>query len=71
MTERKPTRAPAFVSLILAAIASFWGTFFLIERSLATVGVPLNEANEAGIVAGLSVAGLVIVAHKLRCSRRL
>ena len=70
MKGRKSTRTHESVSWILAAIASFSGTFFLIERSLATVGVPLTEANEAGFVAGLSIAGLVIIAYKLRASRR-
>jgi hypothetical protein len=70
MADRKSAHIPASVSLILAAIAGFVGTFFLIDRALAFLGVALSEADGAGFVAGLSIAGLIIVSHKLRASRR-
>jgi hypothetical protein len=70
MTDRKSARVQHSVSGSLATIASFAGAFFLIEQSLATVGVPLTEANQTAFVAGLSIAGPVDVALKLRASRR-
>ena len=70
MADRKSAHTPASVSWILAAIAGFVGTFFLIDRALAFLGVALSEADGAGFVAGLSTVALVIVSHKLRASRR-
>lgn len=70
MADRKSAHTTASVSWGFAAVASFVGAFFLIERALAFVGVALSEANGAGFVAGLSIAGLVIVSRKVRASQR-
>ena len=70
MADRKSAYTPFSASWIVAAVAGFAGTFFVIDQALAFLGVALSEADGAGLVAGLSIAGLVTVSHKLRASRR-
>jgi hypothetical protein len=70
MTDQKSAHHRSFVSWIVAAIAGFAGTFFVINHALAFLGVTVSEADGAGLVAGLSIAGLVIVSYKLRAARR-
>jgi hypothetical protein len=70
MADRKSAHSPTSVSWILIAIAGFVGTFFVIDRALAFLGVALSEADGAGLVAGLSTVALVIVSHRLRAARR-
>jgi hypothetical protein len=70
MANRQSSRTFTSASWIVVAVAGFAGTFFMIDQALAFLGVALSEADGAGFVAGLSIAGLIIVSHKLRASRR-
>lgn len=49
---------------LLFAIASFLGTFFLIEQALLFFGVDHSSANGAAMIAGIVVLGYVMFPKK-------